>query len=320
MLRLFLFTEALMKIALDINGGDHSPAEILKGAYNFITSHDDVKLILVTSQDITSDYKYLTDHPRVSTKFFPDSISMSDTPQTAKKNKPENTITGMLNYLAKGDADIAFSCGNSGALIMSAIETVGLKDNITCPALLSFIPIFNRRPLAVFDVGAMANHIFDAEHYFQHIDEAVNIYRILYRTEEPSIKLLNIGSEEWKGTQGHRKLYQMLKDSSYRFLGNIEGDRMLSSDADIIITGGFCGNVVLKVLESFNFYAKEIYNNIDCKTDNNLLHFLAEEFSYESVGAALLLGLRGKVAVGHGKSNARAVKAGLETCLKYCKI
>ncbi len=320
MLRLFLFTEVLMKIALDINGGDHSPAEILKGAHDFIISHDDVNLILFTSEKISPDYKHLTDSPRVSTFFFPESILMTDTPHAAKKDKPVNTITGMLDYLAKGDADTAFSCGNSGALIMSAIETVGLKEKITTPALLSFIPVFNRRPLAVFDVGAMANHIFDADHYFQHIEEAVYIYRSLFGVKEPSVKILNIGSEEWKGTHGHRKLYQMLSESSYRFLGNIEGDKILNSDTDILITGGFCGNIVLKVLESFNFYAKEIYNNIDCKTHNNLLHFLSEEFSYETVGAALLLGLKGKVAVGHGKSNARAVKAGLETCLKYCKI
>ena len=142
----------------------------------------------------------------------------------------------------------------------------------------------------------------------------------MYGVEKPEIKLLNIGIESWKGTSEHKILYHMINESGYNFTGNIEGDKLLLTSADIVISDGFSGNICLKLIESFNDMIKNIYNNNNCKTDHNLLTFLTENFSYENVGAAFLLGVNGRVAVGHGKSSAKAVKSGLELCLKYCKI
>lgn len=308
-----------MNIAVDVNGGDKAPDVIMEGALKFISVHPECGLILCTDRqtsiDLTSKY------PEYKNKFdiSEHSIGMNETPAVSKKDKPDNTISGAVRAVKENRADCAFSCGNSGAIILNSADILGLNDKNYSPALLSFIPMFNRAPLAIFDVGALGNRNFVAEEYFFHMSEVEIIYSKLFGINKPSVKLLNIGIESWKGTPEHKKLYKMLEESKYGFTGNLEGDGLLNTDANIIITGGFTGNIILKLLESFNELSRNFRNLKDCHAENNLLNFYSEEFSYESVGAALLLGVNGKIAIGHGKSTSEAVFSGLELCLKYCK-
>ena len=309
-----------MKLAVDVNGGDGSPDQIIGGAFDFISSHPECELIFCADKDTAAGISSYVTNPRIQIQISEHSIAMNDTPAVAKKDKPDNTIAGAVRAVKEGRADCAFSCGNSGAVILNSIDILGMKNDITAPALMSFFPKFERKPAAVFDVGALGNRVFDAELYYKLIPEAVNIYNILFGSENPSVSILNIGTENWKGTLEHKKLYKMLEVSIYNFKGNIEGDGLLFSGSDIIITDGFTGNTVLKLLESFNDILKKFAHIKDCHKENNLLNFLTGDFSYENVGAAFLLGVNGRIAVGHGKSSSEAVSSGLELCLKYCKI
>ncbi|MFO7810639.1 MAG: hypothetical protein R6V47_04640 [Candidatus Delongbacteria bacterium] len=313
-----------MRIAVDIMGGEKAPREILKGVSAFSNAHPEIKILLCVSENTNFISDILRDNKNMEGLFYSDRIEMEDLPYTAKKDKPDNTISGAIKAVENNDADCAFSCGNSGALILSASDILGLRSDHTVPALLSFIPMYRRIPLAVFDVGAMGNRNFNSDIYYAHLPETINIYSKLFDIPDPRIGLLNIGKESWKGTHEHKKIYDLLKCSEYNFTGNLEGDEILSSDTHILICDGFCGNIVLKLLESFNFMLgnmpDNIYNNIDCENEYNFLNFLLTEFSYETVGAAVILGINGKVALGHGKSSAKAVKSGLELCLRYCKI
>ncbi len=309
-----------MKIAVDVNGGDRSPGEITDGVLSFAKDHPDCGLILCADRETAGTISSVTTLPNIELESFEHSVGMKDTPAVSKKDKSDNTIAGAVNAVKAGRADCAFSCGNSGAVILSSADILGLKDKNFSPALLSFIPVYKRRPLAMFDVGALGNHEFKADLYFFHITEAVNIYVKLYGQKKPVIKLLNIGSEQWKGTAEHKKIFRMLEESSYDFKGNAEGDDILSTEADMIISDGFTGNITLKLLESFNNICKKFNNIKDCQGDENLLDFYSGDFTYESVGAAILLGVNGKILIGHGKSTSKAVVSGLEMCVNYAKL
>ena len=309
-----------MRLAVDVNGGDRSPDQIIGGALDFISSHPECELIFCADKETAAKISSSIKNLGIQIQISEHSVAMNDTPAAARKDKPDNTIAGAVHAVKEGRADCAFSCGNSGAIILNAIDILGMKNEIPAPALMSLVPMFERKPVAVFDVGALGNRVFEAELYFKHIPEAVNIYKNLFGSEDPSISLLNMGTEPWKGTLGHKELYKMLEESNHKFKGNIEGDGLLSSNAEIIITDGFTGNAVLKLLESFNEICKKFAYIKDCHKENNLLNFMTGDFSYENVGAAFLLGVNGRIAVGHGKSSSEAVSSGLELCLKYCKI
>lgn len=309
-----------MKIAIDLNGGDKAPEEILKGCLDFLEHHNNDKLILCTTKDTSSELLSGFANTQITIEYFTHTVGMKETPAKSKKEKPDNTIEGALRLVKNRKADCAFSCGNSGAIILNSVDVLGLKEPNTHPSLISFIPLYNRAPLAVFDVGALGNYVFNAELYFAVLHETVDIYTKLYGVKEPEIKLLNIGTESWKGTAEHRILFRMMSDSLYNFTGNIEGDELLFSDASIVVTDGLTGNIVLKLLESFNTMIQEFKILKDCKSDNNYLNFLTEDFSYETIGGAPLTGVNGKVVIGHGKSSARAVRSALELCVKYAEI
>lgn len=308
-----------MKIAIDIMGGENSPGEIIEGVAQFNKIHPETDLILCSSEPEHKIKLNRLLNENISVELFEHAVTLEEIPYLSKKDKPDNTINGAISAVKENRADCAFSCGNSGAVILNSTDLLGLKNESTPPVLMSFIPRYNGKPLALFDVGAMGNYNFEADKYFSHIKEAVEVYTKVYDITDPDIKLLNIGTESWKGTAEHKNLYRMLSESEYNFGGNIEGDSLLFSDVHIVICDGLTGNITLKLIESFNDTLKNIYNNKDCEIKDNFLNFLVSDLSYEKIGAAFMLGLNGKVALGHGKSTAKAVAAGLEMCLKYCK-
>jgi len=310
-----------MRIAIDLNGGDRSPGEILKGSLEFSALYPDVSLILcAVKESVTVQMLTEINSGNISIEYFTHAIGMKETPTQSKKDKPDNTISGALKLIRDGRADCAFSCGNSGAVILNSMDILGLENPKINPALLSFIPRYNDPPIGLFDVGALGNFNFNSELYFDILKEAVSVYKKLFAVNDPGIRLLNIGTEAWKGTSEHRKLHQMLLDSPFKFKGNIEGDELLSSDSEIVITDGLTGNIVLKLMESFHDMISKFKYLKDCKIEDNYLNFLLEDFDYETIGGAPLLGIKGKVVIGHGKSSSRAVRSALGLCVKYAEI
>ena len=305
-----------MKIAVDLNGGDNAPGEILAGCLNFSQLHLEHRLILCAVKGTA--LPILPDN--VTAEFYTYSIGMKETPTQSLKDKPDNTIAGALKLVLTDKAACAFSCGNSGAVILNAIDVFGIKNPKINPYLVSFIPLYNREPLALFDVGALGNFHFNAELYLEILHDVLVLYKAVYDVENPSVGMLNIGSEGWKGTSEHRKMYQLLSEGNFNFKGNIEGDELLKTECSIIITDGFTGNIVLKLLESFGDIMTEFNKIKYCNSDDKYINFLLENFNYETIGGAPLLGVNGKVVVGHGKSTAKAVVSALDLCVKYAVL
>lgn len=311
-----------MKIAIDLMGGDNAPKEIILGCKKYLEKFPDDTLIMIGTEDIKKDpdilnILYNSSSELLITKTF---VEMNDSPLVIKREKINSTIVKSMEVLKSEEVDCTFSCGNSGAVILSAIDIIGLKDEFSNASLLSFIPIYKRNPVAIIDVGAMGNRQFNSDTYLEVTKLAYNFYRLFYNNDNPVIKLLNIGNEPWKGTKEHKKLYTILQDSYKDFKGNIEGDEILEGNADIIITDGFTGNVILKLLESVHTLCTKELDKNNCKTPNNFIHFLIKEFDYESLGGAPLLGVNKKVVLGHGKSSSKAVFSALNFCRKYAQI
>jgi glycerol-3-phosphate acyltransferase PlsX len=311
-----------MKISVDIMGGDNAPKEIILGCKKYIEKYPEDNLIMIGTASIEKDPDIIYILQNSSSKLIITDtfVEMNESPLMIKKDKIGSSIVKSMELLKNKSVDCTFSCGNSGASILSAMDIIGLKDQYSNASLLSFIPIYQRDPMVLMDAGAMGNRQFNAETYLEITNMAYDFYKSFFNNNDPVIKLLNIGKESWKGTKDHKALFSLLKESIFNFHGNVEGDGILRGDADIIIADGFTGNVILKLLESmYDLFIKDL-DKTHCNKSNNFLHFLVEEFNYESLGGAPLLGVNGKVVLGHGKSSSKAIFSGLKFCRKYAQI
>ncbi|MBN2789254.1 MAG: hypothetical protein JXR69_03615 [Candidatus Delongbacteria bacterium] len=311
-----------MKIAVNLMGGDNAPGEIILGCKKYLESYPEDTLLMFgiesSGQDqILKNIVESTDSEFIVSDTF---VEMDESPLSIKKEKSNSAVVDCMKYLKDGKADCVFTCGNSGAAILSAIDILGMQAERSNVALMSFIPVYQRDPVGLIDVGALGNRNLDSKTYFELTNMAVEFYKGFFKNNDPSVKLLNIGLESWKGTAEHKVLYNLLKENLPEFKGNIEGDGILRGDADIIISDGFTGNIILKLLESmYELFIKDL-DKTHCNKSNNFLHFLVEEFNYESLGGAPLLGINGKVVLGHGKSSSKAVFSGLKFSKKYAQI
>ncbi|MCK4980990.1 MAG: hypothetical protein KAS62_11385, partial [Candidatus Delongbacteria bacterium] len=257
-----------MKIAIDLMGGDNAPKEIILGCKKYIEVFPDDTLIMVGTEAIKKDPDLLDILANSSSELIITDtyIGMDDSPLMVKKEKMHSTVVKCMEVLKNETVDCIFTCGNSGAAILSAMDILGLKDHYSNASLLSFRPIYQRNPVAIIDVGAMGNRQFNSETYLEITNMAYDFYKSFFKNNDPIIKLLNIGKEPWKGTKEHKKLYVLLKEIFKNFQGNIEGDEILKGNADIIITDGFTGNVILKLLESVHEICTKELDKNNCKT------------------------------------------------------
>lgn len=311
-----------MKISVDLMGGDNAPEEILLGCKEYIKEFKNDTLLLYGTNEVSNSIilKNILDNSKSHFFLTETYVTMKDSPIVIKKEKINSSIVHSMISHKKRKSDCVFSCGNSGAAILSAIDTIGTTSDQSNVALMSFIPVYKRDPVGIIDVGALGNRPLDAMVYSKLSKLAVKFYKDFFKNNEPSVKLLNIGIESWKGTKEHKELYSLLSEIFSNFQGNIEGDGILKGEADIIISDGFTGNVILKLIESmYDLFIKDL-DKIHCNKSNNFLNFLIEEFNYESLGGAPLLGINGKVVLGHGKSSSKAVLSGLKFCRKYTQI
>ena len=260
-----------------------------------------------------------------------DYIKMEDKPLNIFQNNTGSnldfTIVKCIQLVKEKKADIMYSAGNSGAVIFAAINFLRLKTDNYTPAIATFIPSFKdsrsnsnskSKYSILLDVGASGNKSIVANNLLDIAKIGVEFFINFnnYKTNVvPRVGLLNIGSEEWKGTKEHKIVYGSLKNDpskSFDFVGNIESDKILFSDVDIIVTDGFTGNIVLKLLESFKNLLGQVMGDKE-----SLSNEIVSRFSYEGTGGAPLLGFEEKIVIGHGKSSAKAIRSGINFCKKY---
>jgi glycerol-3-phosphate acyltransferase PlsX len=305
-------------IALDAMGGDNAPAEIVKGAVTAARELG-VRVALVGPQAVVEAElaKHGARPESISVIDAPQVIEMDEHPAQAARQKKSSSIVVGLRLVKQGQAQAFVSAGNTGAVMAAAIMYLGRIHGIERPSLAGLMPLSGR--LTVFlDVGANA----DAKplYLLQFAQMAAAYMERVWKVERPSVGLLNIGEEESKGNALAQESYQLLSRSGLNFIGNVEGRDVPFGKADVIVTDGFTGNVVVKTMEGMADYIMgQVRGAIRSRpwyAAAGLLLLpafagLRKKIDYREYGAGPLLGVNGLVFIGHGRSDAKAIASAL---------
>ncbi len=304
-----------MKIIVDAMGGDYAPEVVIKGAIAAVEEYN-AEVVLVGDE---ARIKFLLKKNRyskegISTYPAPEVIEMSESAASSVRRKRNSSIVLGVNLVKDGLGDAFFSAGNTGAVVCAATLGLGLLPGIERPGITIITPTLKGISL-IIDVGANIDP--KPTQLLQYGIMADAYFRYILNRPNPTVGLLNIGEEETKGTEFIKEARELLEKSSLNFIGNIEGKDLFSGKSDIIICDGFEGNIALKVTESVvetmqAFLKKHLLSNPLGKLGlvflrPSLLRF-KKELDYAEYGGAPLLGVNGVVIIGHGRSNATAIK------------
>ena len=301
-----------MIIAVDASGGEYAPHEIVKGA---IKAAQDFKIgiALVGKKEIL--HVQARRHMKnldITLIDAPEVIEDAESPIEAVTKKQNSSIVVGINMVKEGKASAFVSAGSTGAVMYAAFAMLGRVEGIERPAIGSIITINITSPFLLLDCGANPN--CRPKHLLQ-FAQMGNIYvREVFGVPSPRIALLNNGEEEKKGNQLARETYQVLKVSDLNFVGNIEGQNLSKGTADVVVTDGFTGNIVLKTLEGVGeaFLNLKNIGQVPSPTDSIQLDVgfgsLVKRIDYRESGGACLLGLNGNVIISHGRSQAKAIR------------
>jgi len=306
-----------VNIAIDAAGGEYAPHEIVKGAVKAAQDYH-VNITLVGRKDIlyiqASRYLKKLEMNIVDASQV---IEDDESPIEAVQSKPDSSIAVGINLVRTGEADAFVSAGNTGAVLYSALIGLGRIEGIERPAIGSIININITSPVLLLDSGANSN--CRPDHLVQ-FAQLGNIYaREVMGIASPRIGLLSNGEEETKGNRLTQTTHGLLKKTDLNFIGNVEGHGITKGTADVIVTDGFTGNIVLKTLEALGetflrlrnvgqVFANVTHTESRHQLFDSGLSSLIRRIDYRESGGACLLGVNGDVIIAHGRSQAKAVK------------
>jgi glycerol-3-phosphate acyltransferase PlsX len=306
-----------MIIAVDAMGGEYAPHEIVKGALNAAEQYK-IGIALVGKKDIlhilTAKNKRKLDITIVEA---PEVIDDDESPIEAVTNKPNSSIVIGIQLLKEGKAQAFVSAGSTGAVFFCAFMTLGRVEEIDRPAIGSIININVTNPFLLIDCGANPN--CKPNHLLQFAQMGSIYAREIFQIPSPRIALLNNGEEEGKGNQLTKDTYAVLKASGLNFVGNIEGNLLSHSKADVVVTDGFTGNIVLKTLEGMGetflrlrnvgeMFSRASGGESHAMLFDTSVGSLLKRIDYREAGGSCLLGLNGNIIIAHGRSQAKAIK------------
>ena len=299
----------MVKIAIDMMGGDDAPQIVLEAVEKAVNDFKDLEIILFGDKDQCN-----LNHGRVEVRHCTEEITMEDEPVRAIKRKKDSSMVRMAEAVKSGEADGCVSAGNTGALMSAGLFIVGRISGVSRPALVVTLPTTSGRGFVFMDVGANADA--KAEHLLQYA-QLGNIYAQKIRgIEQPSVGLLNIGTEAAKGNALTKKAFNLMEEQNdFKFNGNVEAKGLMEDAADVIVTDGYTGNMILKNLEgvakTFGKMFKETLlssfkNKMAALVLRKDLQGLTRKMDYAEYGGSVLLGLDGIVVKAHGSSSAKA--------------
>ncbi|KYG59005.1 phosphate acyltransferase PlsX [Planococcus maritimus] len=301
-----------MKIAIDAMGGDNAPKEIIEGVKQALEAFSDVEILLYGQQDKIDEYIKTQD--RLTIIHCTEVIESEDDPVRSVRRKKDASMVRMAEAVKEGIADAAVSAGNTGALMSAGLFIVGRIDGVDRPALAPTLPTMDGKGFLMLDLGANADA--KPEHLVQYAIMG-SIYAEKVRgIENPTVGLLNIGTEEKKGNELTKSAFPLLKEAPVNFIGNVESRDLLNGAADVVVTDGFTGNMVLKTIEgtAMNVFAmiKDVFmastkTKIAAMLVKNDLSALKGMLDYSEYGGAGLFGLKAPVIKAHGSSNGTAL-------------
>jgi glycerol-3-phosphate acyltransferase PlsX len=307
-----------MRIAVDALGGDKAPEEIIAGAVAAAARLPRDEVFLVGDRALV-EAEVDPDAPsNLSVRDAGGVIGMDEDPAVTLRTRPDVSVAVAAEMVREGEADAVFSAGSTGATVAAALLRIGRLKGCRRPAIATVLPF--RSPVLLLDAGATITcRPQDLVNFA--ILGGVFAQRYFELDSVPRVGLINVGEEPGKGNDLTKVAHRIMSESrGLRFVGNVEGRDIGSGEADVLVTDGFTGNVVLKTAEGV---AREILGMLRCALTRDFLGKLTagvlrprlielrERVNPENYGGSFLLGVRGSVVIGHGNSGARGVENAL---------
>jgi len=321
-------------IAIDAMGGENAPKKNIEGLNIFLKKNKSKKDFIIhlygnkkiLDQEI-SDLNI--DDSLVKIIHSDGVVSDEETPLTAIKNSKNTSMWNSIKAQIDGDADISLSAGNTGVLFVISKMILKMMKEVSKPALAGLWPS-QKGMSVVLDLGA--NIECNEKNLIDFSEMGSALYKSIFPEQKPNVSLLNIGSEEIKGTEMLKKAYSELKklsnDESFIFNGYIEGNKIMDGDSNVIVTDGFTGNIALKTAEGT---AKFLTDNLKKSLSENIFSKLSIIFSYFSLkkfkskldprkyNGAIFLGLNGPVVKSHGGTDSIGFYYSIDLCYRIIK-
>ena len=306
----------MITIAVDAMGGDNAPRPEVEGSV-LAARELGVRVLLVGQPTVVRAElaKHAPAHLPIEIIPAGEVITMDDHPVQAFRRKKDSSVHVAARLVREAKADGLVSAGNTGAVMTVAKFLLGTLESVDRAALAAPFPNAKGGVSVLLDVGANVDS--RPEHLVQFAIMGEVYYRATFGHRRPRVGLLSVGAEEIKGNELTREVYTRLKKSTVHFVGNVEGGDLFSGDVDVIVCDGFIGNVALKICEGlavsiFDLLKKSLKSSLVSQVgavlSQGAFKGLKKTIDYTEYGGAPLLGVRGVCVIGHGRSNASAVK------------
>ena len=321
-------------IAIDAMGGDDAPNKTIEGVKLFIEkniSNNDFQINIFGKENIIKDKLNEIGVKTDLIKIINSNSIISDkeTPLKAIKNAKNTSMWNCIQHQIEGKSDISLSAGNTGVLFVISKMILKMMDDVSKPALAGLWPNQNGMNV-VLDLGA--NIECSDQNLIDFAELGSALFKSLFPEKKPKVSLLNIGSEEIKGTEilkkASKRLYELSSSENFIYNGYIEGNNIMYGESKVIVTDGFTGNVALKTAEGT---AKFITSNLKESLTENFISKMSLIFSYFSLkkfkekldprkyNGAIFLGLNGPVVKSHGGTDSFGFYHSIDLCYKIIK-
>lgn len=315
-------------IAVDAMGGDHAPREVVHGSVLAAREYG-IKIQLVGPPDIVAAELKRHDTSGLDIEIVPASevVAMDEKPSRAIMKKKDSSIVVATRQVAQGLADGVVAAGSTGAAAVSAQMHLGRIAGVDRSAIACVMPTCSEKPCIVLDVGANVEVNVLQLHQFAIMGNI--LFRGIFKTQRPRVGVLNIGTEESKGTDLVREAYRDIKNiPDLNFIGFVEGRDFPMGKVDVVVTDGFTGNVLLKTAEGIAkmigvMFKQEILSSPRTKIGGMIAEPVFQRVKrrtdYNEFGGALLVGVKGVYVIAHGGSTHTAIKNAIRTAVGMVK-
>ena len=304
-----------MIIAVDADGGDYAPREVVKGAAEAAEEYGIDIALLGKKSILDMLVRRYVNGQSLTIINTEQTIECNESPVQAIRSKPDSSIVIGTNLVRDGIASAFVSAGNTGAVLTAAFLNLEKIEGVQRPALCSIIQTNDYNPVLLIDAGA---NVDCQPSYLVQFARLGSIFaKGFLNVDSPRVGLLNNGEEEIKGNLLIRNSHQLLKKTNLNFIGNVEGQEIMKGKTDVIVTDGFTGNIVIKVMEGLgdtfqNFFGtgQQVDHQLHGTALVNYVDLtsMAKKLDYKEYGGACLLGTKGNIVVAHGRSYAKAIK------------
>ena len=303
-----------MRIVLDAMGSDHYPDPEVQAALEAGKLFGEEILLVGHEEQLTSRLKAFGGSDKVKIVHAAEVLEMGDKPARSARGKAENSMAIGMDLLKSGEGDAFVTAGNTGGAMANGLFRLGRIRGVKRPALTVLLPVVTGGHCVVLDIGANAECKPEFLRQFA-VMGSLYAEKVL-GVQNPRVGLLSNGEEAGKGNDLVKETYSLLEESNLNFIGNVESKELFGGEADVVVTDGFTGNVLIKTSEAVSKMLIDVIRGQLTSSLRTSIGALLAKPAFNAVkkvmdpgevGAAPLLGLNGLVFVGHGRSDARAL-------------